>query len=261
MPSKTTPKKSSREDDDDDDDDMDFRSKKKSKPSAPEKSGKPKRPVSAASHKKSTGSGWGAVAAKKREADVNKERIDAERNKLREVKIKDGETAVIQFLDDEPLCMDGHNIKDGRGYWKFVPCQLGAQKHCLMCSDGIKTGWKAAFRCLDFRGEWVKDKRTGKGDFANDGKPVEKVYMASATVAQQINSLVERKGKALSEMVLEVTRTGSGAKDTAYAFDIARDDDDRKIKPIAWKSKHDLEEELAPMTDDELEAMGFEGGD
>lgn len=260
--SKTTPPKRSR-DEDDDEDFTDVRKKTSPlKPTPkPEVAKKSRRDedddTPAPRAKKSTGSGWGAVAAKKKEGDASKAQQELNANKLREVKIKDGETAVIQFLDDEPYCMDGHNVKDARGYWGFQPCQLAVQKHCLMCSDNIRLGWKAAFKVLDYRGAWDKDKK----DFKHDGTPVEKIWMVSATVAQQINSQVERRGKPLTQLMFEVTRTGSGAKDTSYNFEPAVDEDDVRMKPIKHRSKHEIADQLEPLDDDALESMGFEGGD
>ena len=57
---------------------------------------------------------------------------------VRDFFLKDGETAVVQFLQDEPYCYDAHNVRDKKGNWKVIPCGLNTKKHCVLCSDGVK---------------------------------------------------------------------------------------------------------------------------
>ena len=54
----------------------------------------------------------------------------------------------------------------------------------------------------------------------NNDKPIEKIWMVGATIAQQLKQIVDKKGKDLTEMVLEVSRSGSG-KDSSYNFEQA----------------------------------------
>lgn len=193
--------------------------------------------------------GWGAVA--KRQAEV------AERQALAESAVKDfwlkpDETATIQFLQDEPYCFNAHQVRDKKGNWTIVPCQLDTSKHCVLCSSGVKQTWKAAFKILDYRGSWNKDKK----EFNYD-KPTEKIWKVGATIANQLKQIVDKKGKDLTEMVFEVTRSGSG-KDSSYNFEQAFDDDDRKIKPMEWESETpDVEELCQPPTDDEIDLNGY----
>lgn len=100
--------------------------------------------------------GWGAVA--KRQADIA-ERREAAENSVRDFWLKPDETAIIQFLQDEPYCFDAHQVKDRKGNWYIVPCQLNTGRHCVLCSDVAKQTWRAAFKILDHRGSWDKDKK------------------------------------------------------------------------------------------------------
>lgn len=197
--------------------------------------------------------GWGAVA--RRQAEIA-ERKDAAENVIRDFWLKPDESATIQFLQDEPYCFDAHQVKDRKGNWTLVPCQLNTGKHCVLCSEGIKQTWRAAFKVLDYRGSWDKDKKKFRYD-----TPVEKIWKVGATVAQQLKQIVDKKGKDLTEMVFEVTRSGSG-KDSSYNFEQAFDEDDRKLKPIEWEEKAPSAEELCqPPTEDEIDEAGYTGSE
>jgi hypothetical protein len=167
------------------------------------------------------------------------------KNRVNEFWLADGESAIVQFYADEPYCTEGHTIQQGKQF-PFVPCQLTAQRHCLMCEESLTPSWKAIFKVADHRGTWDKDKKRFKYD-----KIVEKVWLMPAALTEQLRTYVEKKRKNLSEVVLEVTRTGSGTKST-YNIDLAWDEDaDRPIKPSKLKSElPDLEEIYAPPTDD-----------
>jgi hypothetical protein len=194
-------------------------------------------------------SGWGAVA--KRQAAIAESRERAE-NAVKDFWLKSDESAIIQFLDDEPYCYDAHQVKDKNGNWAVVPCQLNTGKHCVLCSEGVKQIWRAAFKVLDYRGTWDKEAKKFKHD-----TPVEKIWKVGPTIAQQLKNLIDKKGKDLTELVLEVTRSGSG-KDSTYNFEIAFDDDDRRMKPIEWEEKTPSVEKLCqPPTDDEVDEAGY----
>lgn len=205
----------------------------------------PKTEKSRHSSKERKTSGWGAVARRATEVKERKEEME---NKIRDFWLKAGESANIQFLQDEPYCFYAHNVKDQNKYWHVVPCQLNTSDSCVLCQQGIKQTWKAAFKILDLRGKWDKDKRKFVG-----GDPTEKLWLVGTTIAQQLKQFVDKKGKDLTEMVLEVSRSGEG-KDATYNFSLALDDDDRKIKPIDWESDTpDAEELCQPPTDDEID--------
>lgn len=193
--------------------------------------------------------GWGAVA--KRQAEVA-ERREAAENAVRDFWLKPDESAIIQFLQDEPYCFDAHQVKDKKGNWQIVPCQLNNSRHCVLCNEGVKQTWRAAFKIIDYRGSWDKDKKK----FTYD-KPIEKIWKVGSTIAQQLKQIVDKKGKELTEMVFEVTRSGSG-KDSSYNFEQAFDDDDRKMKPKDWEEQTPSAEELCqPPTEDEIDEAGY----
>ena len=193
--------------------------------------------------------GWGAVA--RRQTEIA-ERREAAENTVRDFWLMEDESAIIQFLQDEPYCYDAHQVRDRNGKFIVVPCQLATSKHCVMCAENVKVTWRAAFKVLDYRGKWDSDKRK----FLND-KPVEKIWRVGATIAQQLKQIVDKKGKDLTEMVFEVTRSGSG-KDTTYNFEPAFDKDDRKMKPIDWEEQYPTAEELSqPLSDDKMDALGY----
>lgn len=197
---------------------------------------------------KTTGTGWGNLANRKKQIDAAKSDDDS----IRDFWLAEGETAIIQVLTDEPYCVDGHNIKTDAGKWGFEVCQLLEQRHCVMCRAGLKKTWKAAFKVLDYRGTWDKDKKKFKND-----KQVEKLWPVGSTLAEQLKAIVDKRGRALSSMVLEVSCSGSGKAKT-YNFETAFDKDDKKLIPIEWEEEYpSLEELVTPKTDEKLEARGF----
>lgn len=205
------------------------------------------------SRRERSSQGWGAVA--KRQADIAANKEAAE-NAVRDFWLKSDETAIIQFLQDEPYCYDAHQVKDKKGNWTVVPCQLNTGRHCVLCSEGVKQTWKAAFKILDYRGNWDKDKKR----FSND-TPIEKIWKVGSTIAQQLKQIVDKKGKDLTEMVFEVTRSGSG-KDSSYNFEQAFDSSDRKMKPLDWDEQTPSAEELCqPPTEDEIDERGYTSAD
>lgn len=197
--------------------------------------------------------GWGAVA--KRQADIAERKAEME-NKVRDFWLKPDESAIIQFLQDEPYCFDAHQVKDKNGNWTIVPCQLNTGRHCVLCSDGVKQTWRAAFKIIDYRGNWDKDKKKFKND-----EPIEKIWKVGSVIAQQLKQIVDKKGKDLTEMVFEVTRSGSG-KDSSYNFEQAFDEHDRRMKPKDWEEQTPSAEELCqPPTEDEIDERGYTSED
>lgn len=207
------------------------------------------------SPKRKISDGWADVASKKKEND---EREDKPRvNKLI---ISDGETVTVQFLSNSPFCFNAHQVKNKYGKWEVVACQLDSQKHCLMCDAGIKVVWKAAFKVLDYRGQWDKDKKKYK----SGSDPVEKIWFVSNSLALQIRAMMEKiKTGELVDAVFEVTRTGAGKNDTSYNIAFAFDEvTDKRLKPKEYTEAYPpLAELCTPPTDGELVARGFESSD
>lgn len=192
--------------------------------------------------------GWGAVARRRKEIEEKREEAESA---VRDFWTKVGESAVIQFLQAEPFCFDAHVVEDSRGNVKTVPCQLMNKRRCTLCSDGVKKTWKAAFKILDYRGNWDKDSKK----FLNDEK-IEKLWVVGTILATKLQQISVKRGKDLTELVFEVTYNGKGD----YNLEAALDDDDRKLKPVEWKEKMPTAEELCqPPTDDEIDEKGYVG--
>lgn len=196
-------------------------------------------------------SGWSAVQERK---ERNEALDEARKKELQEFYLQTDEEAEIQLLVDEPIVVEGHNIKNRYGRFQFEPCQKFTQKHCLMCQEGIKLSWKAAFKILDFRGSWDKDKKEFKYD-----KPVEKIWLTSPTLAAQLNAFFEKRKSKPSELSLLITAAGSG-KSKTHNIQLALDEDDRMVPTEKGyvEQKATLLEALQPKDDTALEAMGFE---
>jgi hypothetical protein len=193
-------------------------------------------------------SGWERLKQKAQEkssGDLAKELI-----------IKSGEQAIIQVLENDPYVFDAHVVK-ASGRYPTLTCQKEGQAHCLMCNAGLKKTTKAAFRVLDYRGEWDKDRNKYKW-----GSPTERVWVMSTPVAMQLLEFVSKKGKKLSQIVLDISKSGKKTS-TRWNFEIAVDDKTDKImKPVDWEVEMAaLEVVLAPKEDDELIALGFENPD
>lgn len=216
----------------------------------PKRSEEPKKAVRGKSN------GWAEYARIRKEKEAKEKQREEMGERIWNFWLRPGESAVIQFLHDDPYIFDAHSIQVRRGgekRWQTEPCQLLSQRYCVMCKDGSKAVSKAGFKILDYRGNWDKDKE----DF--DNKPVERLWIVSMTVLGQIAAKKEKSGKDLTELVLEVSRTGAGKNDTAYSFETALDEDDRKLKPIEWDSETaDIDELLQPKTDDDLMDLGYE---
>lgn len=218
----------------------------------PETDSRPKR----SSSSKETG-GWAKLRQKAEERELAKDVLNS---KIPNFRIKAGEFAFIQFTHDEPMVVETHQTKNKYGRYETQVCQKETGKHCVMCDKGMGTSTKAAFKVLDFRGRWDKDQE----DFSWD-EPLERLLWASQSLAIQIHDYAERKGVALSEAVIEIARSGSGAQDTSYSLSPALDEDNHPVEPLdLYEFEMDfppIEEVVVPLTDEELEAIGFSNAD
>ena len=185
--------------------------------------------------------GWGAVAKRKAQVESG-----SSKNKPVYLDVKnkffltDGETVMVQFLNDEPICVEGVLLPPD--FRDFYVSRKDVDRHCPFVENKMDLTWKAFFKVLDYRGSWDKDKKEHKYD-----KPVEKYWACSNTVAMQLKAIVDRKGKDLSRMVFDVTRSGAD-KSTTYNFEIALNEDDIPFKPIAHvETLPKLEVALTPL--------------
>lgn len=208
-----------------------------------------------------TGKGWGAVIERKKQSDAKSSK---NRPPYLDIKNKfwlsDGETAIVQFLNDAPLCVIGAMMPPERRDF-YVSAKSFGKRHCPMFESGLKETWRAGFKLLDQRGKWNKDTKRGEnvdedGNIDMEGEPVEVYWLCSQQVSSQLFTLAEKRKKKLSELVVEVTRVGGGT-DTIYQIGIARDDEDEPYEPLLdWEEKlPSLEEALKPLPDAVLNSL------
>lgn len=194
--------------------------------------------------------GWDSVVARSKELD---ERSDKDNALLRDFYLKEGEIAIVQYLDDEPYAFEGHSIQNERGHWGLKPCQLETQKHCLMCQSDSRPTWQGAMRVLDYRGNWDKE----ESGFLWD-EPVEKIHFFGIKLAGQLKAYADKKGKPLSSLVIEIQKVGSGKASTHNLAPAMDEATEKVMRPIAWDSKVDsVEDCIIVPTDEELEKLGF----
>lgn len=199
--------------------------------------------------------GWGAVAKRKATQDANSEATKS----IYDFFMGDGDTVQIQFLSKEPYCSDFYRVQIGKKF-RYLNTQLATQKHCLLHQSGLTSTWRAAFKVLDFRGKWDKEKKQTEADAGkayDEVTPQEKLWLVSNTVALALKAFIDRKGGDLTKQIIEVTRTGAD-KTTTYAFEIARDEDDNKLEPVAYKEQYPSAEACCtPLTDEALIDLGI----
>ena len=158
---------------------------------------------------------------------------------------------ILRFLHEHgKVLLDKQ--KEHEDWWAEEECYKIKQKDGSIYYQN--TEWE------DDNPEFIKYQIKDKKCFKND-KAVEKIWKVGSTIAQQLKQIVDKKGKDLTEMVFEVTRSGSG-KDSSYNFEQAFDDDDRKLKPLDWDEVTPSAEELCqPPTEDEIDEMGYSSED
>lgn len=207
-----------------------------------------------------TGYGWDQVA--KRKAYVDENGFD-DKDKPVYAQLKntfrlgEDEEAVIQFLTDQPVCVNGYVLKSQK--FAFYVSQKLQKKYCLMADAGFKEEWRAAFKILDFR-KWEKSKKKGEsGRNVESDEPTEKFWLAPYALAEQIKAYKDkveaRTGKKLSQVSVRVSKSGSGQK-SRYNFEPALDHKDRPLAPIDWDEElPTLKEAMKPMPETVIEKV------
>jgi len=195
-----------------------------------------------------SGSGWAYLNKKHEQIEKEKER---RAQTPRDFYMTDGEYAEVQMLDKEPFIFEAHSIMTGGSFQK-EPCQKSFQRNCLMCNEGIKSTTAVAFKLIDYRGNYDKAKEDHKWD-----EPIEKIWVTGMTLAKQIHTFIKKKGVALDEIVLGITRSGSG-KETSYNIEMAMDKNNVVYEPIEFEPKKDATADVyAAKSNEELADMGF----
>lgn len=210
-------------------------------------------PKQTARRASASSSGWDKLKQKAEERETAKAVLDS---KVPVFKMKSGEMAIIQICHDEPIIVETHRTKNKYGRYEVQVCQKETQRNCKMCEAGMATTTSAAFKVLDFRGRWDKN----LNDYSWD-EPLERLLWASQKLAMQFYDYSKRKGP-LSECVIEISRSGSGPQDTAYNLSPAFTEDGKPEEPYDMREfdfqEPSIEDIVKPLSDDELEAIGFE---
>lgn len=191
--------------------------------------------------------GWGAIEKHREVVKARKERMS---KNLSNFFLKDGESAEIQLLDNSgPTVFQSHDTRNKFGRFEKQTCQkMGKQSHCLMCQAGLQPKWTAAIKVLDYRGQW--DKKLGDFD---GGEPRECIWYLSSTVSSQLNSFLKNKGiEDHTSICIIITRSGE-KQNTSYNLELSpeppyEDYDEKEATTM---------EVISPLSDDELEDLGF----
>lgn len=126
--------------------------------------------------------------------------------------LQDGEKIDIVLLDNDPILFGGHSIKcksdAGKTFYRIEQCQKSEQEYCVLCESDNSAVSKAksiiAFRVLDSRGSWVKDKGL-------DGIPAPKIFLTPLYLAKQIKTLLDDAEGELRDKVLQLSKSGNYA--------------------------------------------------
>jgi hypothetical protein len=148
----------------------------------------------------STG-GFASVEENEKRVKIAKENY---KRKIQRFWMKDGETATIRFLTEEPITFYQHNVPRGGNKFDKVTC---SGEDCEYCDDG-KPQFVGAFLIIDRRKYKNKEGKTIKRSI--------KLLVQCQTVLSQLKHYHEKRG--LTKMDYEVTRSGSD-KNTAYNWD------------------------------------------
>ena len=147
--------------------------------------------ASSSNEESTKGLGWGKVNARKVQADVAKDSADS----IRDFWLNDGDTALIQILNEQPYCSDFFRVPVG-DKWKMLQTQLVKQSYCLMSQSGLKSSWRAAFKILDLRGKWLSKEKCTEAETGleyTEVEPQEKIWLVTNPLALALKQLIEPK--------------------------------------------------------------------
>lgn len=164
------------------------------------------------------------AAYRERRAAARRAEEAAEKTKYPNFTIRDGETTIISFPAGF-LDFAAHSLKVGK-YYPKVRCHkdLG-EKTCPYCKDGVRVTDSIAIPVLDYRGKWDSESKSFEGGYDKKNrwveaeKPASRLWVLSQRQFDSIVELCSRKRKHLSEVMIEVSRTGSNKK-TVYNYSL-----------------------------------------
>lgn len=152
--------------------------------------------------------------------------------------LKDGETAVVRFLDDEPVNIKAHFFNK-----RWYTCTR--DETCPLCEKGIKATNQFVFNILDTR------EYTGQ-----DGKKratTVKLWRVGSKLLMILRKKVSKYGPVTGYMI-EVSRMGSG-QNTAWDIDPMLETRDDEFSLGKDQKLYEREAVLAPKTRAELIAV------
>lgn len=116
--------------------------------------------------------------------------------------IGDGDSAKIQFLEEEPTCIYQHMIQI-EGRWQSFTCLQGSGEECPICERGNNPRFVGVFTVINHS--------------VDDEKFKYQMFTQGIRVLKQLERLAQ-KPKGLNGYIFEISRTGAGV-DTSYNFD------------------------------------------
>lgn len=168
--------------------------------------------------------------------------------------LKDGESADIRLLTDEPMCLYQHRVAIGTQKYAPRTC-LGEGNNCPLCKVGNKRQFVGVFKILDRR----EEKWTSKDGKAHAQENTVKVWRCGQRILGQLEALHAKKGD-LTSYDINMTRNGKGLETTYLPIPDAPEKLSKADRKKRDETKIDLEKVLAPKSRTELLAeMGASG--
>lgn len=154
-------------------------------------------------------SGYTAFEAKEKEYEENK------KNFVNRFWLKDGATAKIVFLDDEPPIIEEHQLKIDGDWRNWFTCLRMVGDACPICDKMAKNKpYTAGFYTVIDMTEWTDSKdKTHKNEL--------KLFVAKFKTLQVLRRLSSKRGS-LAGCVFEVFRSSSDAPNTGDVFEFER---------------------------------------
>ena len=160
-------------------------------------------------------------------------------------RLRPQESAKIVFLDSDGFYIKEHNLKIGGRWGNYVTCTSDF-KPCPVCQSGDRPVYTAYYSIIDTR-----------TIVTSDGKKLKnrKVLLPLKGSAINIIEDIKKKHGNLRGLVFEVKRYTAQDPNCGTVFDkIGR----ANLAKLKDSEPFDYEKILAPPTEEELEAMGFE---
>jgi len=156
--------------------------------------------------------GWDDTEEYSNELDKQREQSQ---NFILDFWLDDGESAVVRFLNEEPVTFRQHYIPGAKNE-KFYTClegttdEDGNRVQCPFCSAGNKPSFRGGFLIVDRS----KDTWESNGEQREATNQI-KLFTQGIKVMKVLKGLAEKRD--LTQWDMEITRTGTGTE-TQYNF-------------------------------------------